>query len=77
MDKLVQQITLFLDNDRKNKVTEKLSNKYHKVFEGVGKYNKDQVHVLINNKVPPVSQKARRIPYKMRENVLTELIKES
>ena len=53
---------IFLDNDSKNKVTEKLLNKYHRVFEGVGKYNKDQVHLFINNKVPPVAQKARRIP---------------
>ena len=55
----------------------KLRKDFHKVFEGVGKYDKDQVHVLINIKVPPVSQKSRRIPYKMRENVLTELFKES
>ena len=64
---------IFLDNDSKNKVTEKLLNKYHKVFEGVGKYDKDQVHLFINNKVPPVAQKARRIPYKMREKVSNEL----
>ena len=44
-----------------------------KVFEGVGKYNKDQVHLFINNKVSPVAQKARRIPYKMREKVSNEL----
>ena len=30
---------IFLDNDSKNKVSGKLLNKYHKVFEGVGKYN--------------------------------------
>ena len=59
---------IFLGNDSKNKVTEKLLNKYHKVFEVVGKCNKDQVHLFINNKVPPVAQKARRIPYKMRES---------
>ena len=58
---------IFLSNDSKNKVTEKLLNKYHKVFEDVGKYNKDQFHLL------PVTQKARRIPYKMREKVLNEL----
>ena len=40
---------ILLDNDSKNKVTEKLLNKYRKVFEGVGKYNKDQVHLFINN----------------------------
>ena len=43
------------------------------MFEGVGKYNKDQVHLFINNKVSPVAQKARRIPYKMREKVSNEL----
>ena len=32
---------IFLNNDSKKKVAEKLLNKYHKVFEGVGKYNKD------------------------------------
>ena len=64
---------IFLDNDSKTKVTEKLLNKYHNVFEGVGKYKKDQVHLFINNKVPPVAQKAKRIPYKMREKVSNEL----
>ena len=39
----------------------------------VGRYNKDQVHPFINNKVPPVAQKARRIPYKMREKVSNDL----
>ena len=39
------------------------------MFEGVGKKNKDQVHLFINDKVPPVAQKARHIPYKMREIV--------
>ena len=48
-------------------------NKYHKVFEGVGKYNKDQVHLFINNKAPPVAQKARYICYKIREKVSNEL----
>ena len=43
------------------------------MFEGVGKYKKDQVHLLINDKVLPVAQKARRIPYKMREKVSNEL----
>ena len=43
------------------------------MFEGVGKYNKDQVHLFIYNKVPPVAQKVRRIPYKMREKVWNEL----
>ena len=43
------------------------------MFEGVGKYNKDQVHLFINNKVPPVAQKSRQIPYKMREKVSSEL----
>ena len=43
------------------------------MFEGVGKYNKDKVHLFINNKVPPVAQKSRHIPYKMREKVSSEL----
>ena len=55
-----------MDNDSKNRVTEKLLNKYHKVFEVVSKYNKDQVHLFLNNKIPPVTQKSSRIPYKMR-----------
>ena len=59
---------IYLDNASKNKFTEKLSNKYHKVFEDVGKYNKDQVHLFINDKVLPVAQKARRIPCKLRKN---------
>ena len=46
----------------------KVLNKYHKVFKGVGKYNKDQVFLFINDKVPPVAQKTRRIPYKTRES---------
>ena len=37
------------------------------------KYHKEQVHLFIYDKVPPVAQKARRIPYKMREKVSTEL----
>ena len=37
------------------------------------KYHKEQVHLFIHDKVPPVAQKARRIPYKMREKVSTEL----
>ena len=43
------------------------------MFEGVGKYNKDQVHLFINDKVPLVAQKARRISYKMRGKVSDEL----
>ena len=39
----------------------------------MGKYNKDQAHLSINDKVPPVTQKARRTPYKMREKVSNEL----
>ena len=39
------------------------------MLEAVGKYNKNQIHLFINDKVPPVPQKARRIPYKMREKV--------
>ena len=57
----------------KNKVTENLLSKYHKVFDGAGKYNKYQVHLFINDTAPPVAQKARRIPYKMREKVSDEL----
>ena len=43
------------------------------MFADVGKYNKDQVHLFIDDKVPPVAQKARRIRYKMREKVSHEL----
>ena len=39
----------------------------------MGKYKKDQVHLLINDKVSPVPQKAMRIPCKMREKVSNEL----
>ena len=42
------------------------------MFEGVGNYNKDQVHLFINDKAPPVAQKARGILYKMREKVSNE-----
>ena len=64
---------LFLDNDSKKNVTEKLINKYHKVFKGVSKYSKYQVHLFINDKVLPVAQKARHFPCKMREKVSNEL----
>ena len=37
------------------------------MFEGVGRYNKRQVHLFMYDKVPSVAQKARRIPYEMRE----------
>ena len=57
---------IYLGNDSKKKVTEKLLSKYHKVFQDVGKYNKDQVHLFINDKNPLVAQKARHILYKMR-----------
>ena len=57
---------IYLGNDSKKKVTGKLLSKYHKVFEDVGKYNKDQVHLFINDKNPLVAQKARHILYKMR-----------
>ena len=57
---------IYLGNDSKKKVTEKLLSKYHKVFEDVGKYNKDQVYLFINDKNPLVAQKARHILYKMR-----------
>ena len=57
---------IYLGNDSKKKVTEKLLSKYHKVFEDVGKYNKDQVHLFLNDKNPLVAQKARHILYKMR-----------
>ena len=56
------------------------------MFEGVRKYNKDQryyigstylckdqVHLFTNDKFPPMAQKARRIPYKIREKVSNEL----
>ena len=66
-------INIILDNDSKNKVIEKLLNKYCKLFDVVGKYKKDQLHLFISDKVPPVAQKARRIPYKMRELVSNEL----
>ena len=42
------------------------------MFEGVSKYYKDQAHLFVNDKVPPVAQKARRSPYKIREKVLNE-----
>ena len=64
---------IYLGIDSKKKVTEKLLSRYHKVFEDVGKYNKDQVHLFINNKVPLVAQKARHILYKMREKVSNKL----
>ena len=57
---------IYLGNDSKKKVTEKLLSKYHKVFEDVGKYNKDQVHLFINDKNPQETKKARHILYKMR-----------
>ena len=43
------------------------------MLEAVSKYNKNQVHLFINDKVPPVPQKAGRIPYKMREKVSNAL----
>ena len=43
------------------------------MLEAVSKYNKNQVHIFINDKVPPVPQKAGRIPYKMREKVSNAL----
>ena len=64
---------IFLKNDSKNKVTKKHLNKYHRVFEGVGKHNKDQVHLFINDKVLSVTQKPRHSPHKMREKVSNEL----
>ena len=64
---------IFLKNDSKNKVTKKHLNKCHRVFEGVGKHNKDQVHLFINDKVLSVTQKPRHSPHKMREKVSNEL----
>ena len=60
---------IYLRNGRKKKVTKKLLSKYHKVFEGVGKHNKDQVHLFINDKVPTVARKDVR---EMREKVSNE-----
>ena len=65
-------ITFFLKMTVKIKLQKHL-NKYHRVFEGVGKHNKDQVHLFINDKVPSVTQKARHSPHKMREKVSNEL----
>ena len=39
----------------------------------VSKYNKDQIHLFINDEVPPMAQKARHISYKMRGKVPNKL----
>ena len=39
----------------------------------MGKYNKDQVHLFINDKVPLMAQKPRHILYRTREKVSNEL----
>ena len=55
---------VILNNDIKIELQKNFLNKYHKLFKGVVKYNKDQVHLFINDKIRLVAQKAKRIPYK-------------
>ena len=47
--------------------------KYSNVFTGVGKFNGSKIKLHINKNVTPVAQKARRIPFNLRQKVEAEL----
>ena len=42
---------------------------YPTVFEGIGKLNEFEVKLHIDDNVPPVAQRHRRIPFHQRQKV--------
>ena len=53
----------------------KLITQFSDVFTGIGKLKNDQVKLYVNSSVTPVAQKARRIPFHLRQKVDKELEK--
>ena len=47
--------------------------KYKECFEKVGKFKDKQIELSINKDIKPVAQKARRIPYHLRNQVESEI----
>jgi len=52
---------------------DELVNKYPHLFQGVGRLKDYEVKLHINPEVQPVAQKARKIPYGLRDKVETEI----
>lgn len=48
--------------------------KYPKVFEGIGRLKNFEVKLHINEAIPPVAQRHRRIPFHERQKVTKELL---
>ena len=55
-----------------NIATTDLLDKYADVFEGLGKFN-GQLHLQLDEAVPPVQLPARRLPIAVRDNVKAEI----
>ena len=47
--------------------------KYPKVFQGVGKLKDFNLHLHVDQNVPPVAQKLRRVPFALREKVSAKI----
>ena len=54
-------------------VSDQLIQQYPHLFEGIGKLKDFEVHLHIDQSVPPVAQPHRRIPFHMRKKVEQEL----
>ena len=47
--------------------------KYPKVFQGVGKLKDFNLHLHVDQNVPPVAQKLRKVPFALREKVSAKI----
>ena len=50
-----------------------LEMKYPKVFQGVGKLKDFNLHLHVDQNVPPVAKKLRRVPFALREKVSAKI----
>ena len=53
--------------------TEELVKQFPQLFKGIGKLKDTELHLHIDDSVPPVAQPARRIPFHLRKQVSEEL----
>ena len=49
--------------------TDSIHQQYHDVFHGIGKMKNVRVKLHIDDKVPPIVQRCRRVPLPLREKV--------
>jgi transposase InsO family protein len=60
-------------NQVNTKSIEKVVEDYSDRFTGIGKMSQTQVHLSISKDVEPIAQKARRIPFHLRDKVSSEI----